>query len=252
VSVGIIGYGRFGRLAAEIIGGYDEVLIWDSRRPSRAEQKRPGTGRVAWGSLEETAGQEFVLLAMPVSGMETVLRSAAPHFRTGALVADVCAVKRIPCSLLRRLIPRGVLAVGSHPLFGPDSFAGSLDGHRIILCPAQSGGAALARARGLLAMTGAVVEVMTPAAHDRLMAETVFLTQCVGRWLAEARQGRRTGATIHYDRLRSIIDVALNDSAELYRDMWRYNPATKEVVRKLGVSWRLMERSMRRAQPGPR
>lgn len=239
-------------LAGELISRWSDVLFWDPRIGGSKRRKSPLRNRIFFGSRAEAAGQEYVLLAMPVSEMEGVLRSIVAHLRRGALVADVCAVKRIPCSLLKRWVPKGVLAVGTHPLFGPDSYSGTLTGHRIIVCPAQPDGKALSRVRRLLGSTGADIEVMSPVAHDRLMAKTVFLTQCVGRWLAGAGLGRITGTTVHYEHLRSIINVAMNDSAGLFEDMWRFNPSTRDVVRKLGRSWDLMERSVAPVPKVPR
>ena len=56
-----------------------------------------------------------------------------------------------------------------------------------------------------------------------MIAETIFLTQYVGRLVGMARLGRWTGVTVHYDRLQSVVDAAINDSPLLFADMWKYN-----------------------------
>lgn len=240
MTVSIIGYGRFGRLAARLIAPHGDVVVYD---PRLAGKRRCGNG-IRAVALVEAARQDIVLLAMPVSALESVLKSIVPHLQPGALVADVCAVKSVPCALLKKYVPKGVLAIGAHPLFGPDSVGDSLRRLHLVLCPVQKDGKALRLCRRLLRPSGLNVQVMKPMEHDKMMAETVFLTQCVGRWLAGARMASRDDGTIHYRRLRTIADVARNDSASLFEDMWRFNSFAFPVVRRLGVAWRTIERTI--------
>ena len=242
MTVGIIGYGRFGRLAASLIAPHVDVVVHDP-----ALRRRPaGSTALTRGSLADAAGQEVVVLAVPVSTLRNVLRQMRPLVAPGALVADVCAVKVLPVQWMARMLPQDVSVLGTHPMFGPDSCDGVLEGHRILVCPVR--GKAANRAIRLLRRSGLTVSVVDPDAHDRIMAETVFLTQCVGRIVAEAGLGLRDEGTIHYRRLRSIVTVARNDTPELFHDMWLYNRHARNVARRVGLGWRHIERQLHRAR----
>jgi len=193
-------------------------------------------------SLEETAAQKIVLLAVPVSALRDVLRMIRPLVKPPSTVIDVCAVKAGPVQWMASLLPKGVTAIGCHPFFGPDSYGGSLKGHRVVLCPVRGSREVQRKMKSLLRRAGLQVDTMTPDAHDRRMAETVFLTQLVGRSLASAHLGEDEGWTVHSRRLRSIVAVARNDSDQLFVDMWKYNPHAREVARRFGKGWQDIRR----------
>ncbi len=230
MTIGLIGYGRFGRLASAILARKASVVVWD---PSLAPGIRLAS-RVATVTLDIAAGQPLVVLAVPVSALRGVLRRIRPAVMPRATIVDVCAVKSKPVKWMRGLLPRSVAILGTHPLFGPDSFTGSLKGHRIVLCPVRGPVAVVRTARKVLTKAGLSVTVMTPEAHDRMMAETVFLTQLVGRLLHLAKLGGAEGWTVHYRSLQSIVAVARNDSEQLFLDMWRFNPHARDIARRLG------------------
>ncbi len=238
MTIGLIGYGRFGRLAAAILTRKTDVVVWDPALTRKGRLSR----RLISGTLEEVAGQSVVLLAVPVSALQGVLRRIRPFVVEGAIVIDVCAVKAQPVRWMLSILPPGVSVIGSHPFFGPDSYDGSLKGHRVVLCPVRGSDRMVRTITALLRKSGLVVEIMTPAAHDRKMAETVFLTQFVGRLLALTHLGESEGWTVHSRRLASIVGVARNDSRELFLDMWRYNPYARSIGRRFGVGFRRMQR----------
>ncbi|HEX9006422.1 MAG TPA: prephenate dehydrogenase/arogenate dehydrogenase family protein [Bacteroidota bacterium] len=245
MTVGVIGFGRFGRLAATLIAPHAPVVVHD---PSPVRLPR-GVRGMRRGSLAEAARAEIVLLATPVSALCEVLKRIHPLLAPGSLVADVCAVKVLPVRWMDRLLPADVTVLGTHPLFGPDSYAGTLAGHTVFLCPVRGRQAALTAAKDLLRRAGLTVRVIDPDRHDRLMAETVFLTQFVGRLVAAGGLGKGDEGTLHYRHLRSIATVARNDTVELFLDMWRYNPHAHRVAQQLGFGWKEVTRLLKGAGP---
>ena len=224
---GLIGYGRFGALAARYIAPAADLVVFDPRMRGGAP---PGTRR---GTLAEAASQDLVILAVPISAMRGVLRAAAPHVRPGAVVADVCSVKTLPLAWMRAALPHSVSILGTHPLFGPDSDTGSMRGQRIVVCPSRGARRLLPPLRRLARAHGVRVVVMTPEAHDRLMAETLLVTHYVGRLLHGAGLKERAPATASYRHMRVVVETALRDSEQLFLDMWRFNPASARVRRAL-------------------
>ncbi len=119
-TMGIVGFGRFGRFAAGHLRDHFDLLIFDKgdRRTEAAEMG------VRIGSLEEVARSSTVLLCVPISEIRKTLMEIAPHLKEGCLVVDTCSVKEYPVSQMKDLLPPYVEILGTHPLFGPDSANG--------------------------------------------------------------------------------------------------------------------------------
>jgi prephenate dehydrogenase len=186
-----------------------------------------------------------VVLAVPISEIRGVLRSIRTLVRPGGLVIDVCSVKVFPLLWMKRILPPSVSIVGMHPLFGPDSDTGILRGQRVVVAPSRDGARWMGRLRTLARSRGVRLRVMTPAAHDRLMAETLLLTQYVGRLLEGTRIPERDFSTASYGHLRLVVRTALRDSEQLFVDMWRYNPYGPGTARALRASHRALMRKTR-------
>ena len=235
-NLGLIGYGRFGRLAARYCAREALVHVCDSRA-----RVRNGKG-IRRATLERAAAQPVVLLAVPISELRGVLRSIRNLVRPGGLVIDVCSVKVFPLAWMRQILPSSVSVVGMHPLFGPDSDTGSLAGQRVVVAPSRGGGRWMGKIRAIARSHGVRLHLMTPEAHDRLMAETLLMTQYVGRLIRGAGIPQRAWSTQSYGHLRLVVRTALRDSEQLFLDMWRYNPYGPRTARALLKSHRALLR----------
>jgi len=233
-NVGLIGYGRFGRLAARYCAREARVHAYDP------DARVTGGGGIRRATLAGAASQPVVILAVPISELRGVLRSIRRFVRPGALIIDVCSVKVLPLAWMKEMLPRSVSVIGMHPLFGPDSAGESIRGHRVVLCPGRAEPSIVAGVRKRLRAAGLLVQEMEPSVHDRFMAETLLLAQYLGRLPSASRIPLRAASTPSYSLVRDLAGVALNDSAQLFRDMWRYNPHGKAVLRKLESGHRLL------------
>lgn len=230
MTIGLIGYGRFGRFAAHHLVRHVKVLVHDP-----AVQRRPAGERgIVFGSLSEAASQTVVLLALPVSEMKAVLRRIREIVRPGSLVVDLCAVKEQPVRWMKEMLPAGVRILGTHPLFGPDSASRTIRGHHIVLCPVRISRQELDAVRKRLLRAGLVSLVMTARRHDRMMAETILLTQFMGRVVLRASLRRWPAFTDNYRNLLSLVDVARHDTRQLFADMVRFTRHGKVVIRCVG------------------
>jgi len=228
LTVGLIGYGRFGKLAARYIAGYANVVVFDPAR--KVARSRGKNIRVA--SIAEAAGQDVVILAVPVSSLRNVLRSIRLLVRPGSLILDVCAVKVKPIAWMKRLLPRHVHILGTHPLFGPDSAALSLKGHTIVLCPVRCPVRQLRQTSRILRKAGLKVVRMTPAQHDRLVAVPLFIAQYLGRVAAKVAPSLQIAAPSS-KKLNEVARMAENDSSQMFRDLYRYNPYTHRALKQI-------------------
>lgn len=230
MTIGLIGYGRFGRFAARHLAHHGTVVVYDPMIRRIHSPKR----KIVSGSLSEAASQPLVVLALPVSEMRAVLIRIRTFVRPGSLVVDVCAVKGQPSRWMKEILPRSVRILGTHPFFGPDSASATIRGHHIAVCPVRVNRLELGRIRRRFRKAGLVPHVMTAQRHDRMMAETILLTQFVGRIVSRASLGKWPAFTRNYRNLVDLVDVTRHDTRQLFIDMVRFNRYGKAVVRSLG------------------
>jgi prephenate dehydrogenase len=130
-TLGLIGLGAFGRLAASTLKPHFDILAYDAVDLSD-EAKSLG---VHWGSLAEAASRQVVIVAVPVRVMRETFEAIAPHVQSGALVVDVGSVKILPAKWMLETLPEHADIVATHPLFGPQSAQLGLAGQRLVICP---------------------------------------------------------------------------------------------------------------------
>jgi hypothetical protein len=63
------------------------------------------------------------------------------------------------------------------------------------------------------------------------MAETIFLTQLLGRGVNRAGLRRWPAVTSNYRHLLSIVETVRRDTDLLFHDMFRYAPESRRVYR---------------------
>jgi chorismate mutase/prephenate dehydrogenase len=184
-------------------------------------------------SSEEVAAEaDVVVISVPISVTEDVIRRVGPKLRPEALLMDVTSIKSGPLSTM--LAATRASVVGTHPMFGPG--AQSLAGQRVVVC--QGRGAAwhawlveCFRARGL------VVTEAGPDEHDRAMALvqvlTHFQTQVFG--LALARSGVPLAESRRFTSPAYLLELYIAarhfaQAADLYGPIEMRNPATAQIT----------------------
>ncbi len=218
--IGIIGFGRFGALAARYLTQDFPVTVLDSGKRAAAIR---AVG-AAPGDLGAVCAQRVVLLCVPISAMRDHIARIAPLLAPETLVVDVCSVKVHPVGWMAAGLPQHVEILATHPMFGPDSAADSLSGRKIVLCPERIDAARYQRIRHYLEERGLVLIETSAAEHDRQIAVSLALTHFIGRSLAAFGAGPLEIDTEGYRRLLHILGVVGHDTWQLFEDMNRYNP----------------------------
>lgn len=223
--LGLIGFGQFGQLAASILKDHFDVLVSDPAPGAAAQARALGVG---FGSLEDAAACDVVVVAVPVPAMRAVFAAIAPHLQPGALVADVGSVKALPARWMAELLPAHVDLVATHPLFGPQSARAGLEGQRFVVCPIRGDRhdrvAAFGRSLGL------TVTVTTPEEHDEEMAYVQALTHLIGRSLVNLGIPSERLATQSYQHLLELCGLIGADTFELFKAIQTQNPYAPQVA----------------------
>lgn len=222
-SVGIIGYGDFGRFLHMLLSEQPQLTVRITSRTDHGIHSSP---------LEETCQCDAVFLTVPIRAYEELIMRIAPLLSKTSIVCDVATVKVHTTSLLRtHRIPR---FVATHPMFGPFSYekhGRSLKDLRIALCDHTLSHDEYAALQAFLSSLGLKVLEMTPEKHDRLIAETLFLTHLVGQTIKRGAFERTSIDTVSFGFLMDAVESVAHDEA-LFRDVFRFNPYCAEVLQR--------------------
>src|SRR3990167_9449119 len=97
ISVGLFGYGSFGKLVARHLSRYFPVLIYHPH--PQAAEKLPQHCRRA--TIKQAASCSVVILSVNLAQFEGLLKQIRPFIQPGALVCDVTSVKVKPVQLMK-------------------------------------------------------------------------------------------------------------------------------------------------------
>ena len=218
--IGIIGFGRFGKLTAGYLAEDFEVYVFNRTNKS-AEIKKAGARSA---SLKTVCRQKIVILCVPISTFKEVLFEIGPLLNKDSVVVDVCSVKVYPTEWMKTSLPETVSILATHPIFGPDSASDSLKGRKIFLSPIRISKQPYQKIKTYLASKELVLIESTPEDHDEQIAVSLSLTHYIGRALSEFGAAPLGIDSEGYKRLLHILEVVENDTWQLFYDMHRYNP----------------------------
>ncbi|WP_374545127.1 prephenate dehydrogenase/arogenate dehydrogenase family protein [Rhodoblastus sp.] len=224
VTIGLIGFGAFGRLIAAHLGPLFPIFAYDPAPQS------PAKG-VTFCDAATAAACDAVILAMPVPQLGAAIETIKPHLRPGAVVLDVCSVKVEPARLMLAALPDHVEIVGTHPMFGPQSARGGVKGLKIVICPIR-GDKARPLAAYLRKTFGLQAIIASPEQHDRDAAMVQGLTHLIAKVLVEMEPLPRHMTTASFDLLMRAVDMVRYDAPEVFYAIERMNPFVPDVRRR--------------------
>lgn len=224
MEIGIIGFGSFGQLVADELKKDFKVYAWNRSDRSR-EAKRMGVGYV---SIEEAASKDIVILSTSISSFEEILKKVKVHVKKGCLVADVCSVKEYSVGLMKKILPKDVEILGTHPLFGPDSFRFK-ENRKIVLCPVRIKNEKLEGIKSYLEKRGYKTIITTPKKHDIEIAKTQALVHFIGRALERMDLKENEIDVMTYRKLLEILRVVKNDGLDVFMGIEKNNRHAKKV-----------------------
>ncbi len=185
IGMGLIG-SSLARAARELnLAG--EIAAADRDEAVTQRVRALGLADLATTSAAEAAkGAGLVILCVPVGACAAVTAAIAGALAPGAILSDVGSVKGAVVDQVGPLVPGGVHFIPAHPVAGtehsgPDAgFASLFLSRWCILTPPEGADAgAVALLRAYWEAMGAIVEVMTPAHHDLVLAITSHLPHLI-------------------------------------------------------------------------
>jgi prephenate dehydrogenase len=240
--LGIIGAGAFGAFMAQHLAPHFDLVLHDARKNTGALAKKL---KARSGSFDDIVDCNVIVIAVPVQQMEQVLRRLAPLVKPGALVIDVGSVKMKPAKLMHALLPKYVDAVGTHPLFGPQSGKKGIKGFNLVVCNVRGKRAACVR-RFCQTKLALKVYMAEPHEHDRELAYVQGLTHLLAKVVVALDLPRFRFTTKTYEHLDHMVETIRYDSDELFRAIERENPYSKRAKKEFFAAARKLEKKLSR------
>ncbi len=236
-SIGIIGYGHFGRFLHRMA----ERFLPDVSVRVHTRSRRPGK-ESHFTTLEAAVDSEILILSVPISAYEDWLDRIKPLIDPRTIILDVATVKLHTGNAIRSILP-GQPYVSTHPMFGQESYnklGGDVTGLRIVVTESNLADGILPPVLAELRNLGFEVVETTADQHDREMAETLFLTHYVAQVIAQGGFERTDIDTVSFGFLMDAVDAVRQDT-KLFADVWRFNPYCRDVVKRFDTSERAVK-----------
>ena len=229
LTVGIIGFGRFGRFWAKVLSTTHRVLVTDQKELAQTAAELGLSFRKS--IAEVCAEAEAVFLCVPISQIASTVRDLKTWLRPGTVVFDTCSVKLYPAEVMQTHLGgvEQVELIATHPMFGPDSGANGLQGLSLVMWPLRAATNAYPLWREYFKSLGLMVVEISPDEHDRLVANSQGVAHYIGRVLGELQLQETPIDTKGFTLLRSVVQQTCNDSWELFHDLQNYNPYTQKM-----------------------
>jgi prephenate dehydrogenase len=185
IGVGLLG-GSIGLALRSVVSGC-EIVGYGHRRETLERAQQIGAIDHGTGDLRAAVeGSDLVILCTPVGLFSEILRGMADGLKKGCVVTDVGSTKASVVEAAERTLPGGVHFVGSHPMAGSEkrgvefAKADLFQNALCIMTPSErTDGGALARVEEFWRLLGMRTCRMTPADHDRALAEVSHLPHAV-------------------------------------------------------------------------
>ena len=138
-------------------------------------------------TLSQACTQTTVVLAVRTPEIKNTLNNIKNLLKNDSVVIDVCSVKEYPVKLMKNILPKNVQILATHPMFGPDTAHGSLEGRKIVLCRVRIDNKSYLQIKRFLESKQLSVIEATPKQHDREIAKSLVLTHFIGRALFDMK-----------------------------------------------------------------
>jgi len=239
-SVGIIGFGRFGKVLANILQKGFFIKAYD---PNPIDAF-PG---VEFTDLESVLKEKVVFIVVPIRHFESVILDISPNLNDGTTIIDVCSVKKHPVDIMETNLPDNVGIIATHPMFGPDSFR-SNNRLKMVMSNTRDIYDQYNFWRRFFRDQGIHIIEMFPDQHDRMAAQTQGVTHFLGRMLKEYGIRKTSMDTQGFCDLLDLVDQTCNDTWELYTDLQLYNPFTEDMIDKLKLAMESLDNRLKELQ----
>jgi len=223
-EVGIIGYGRFGKVLNELLVAKYNVKIYDSNMTISENGK--------FYKLEEVLKTSAVFISVPIRSFEKIIAEISEYKLHNTTIIDVCSVKVYPVKIMKKYLPKSVGIIACHPHFGPDSYSPFKE-LKTTIYPIRDRYDYFNELKNVFESQSIRTVELSPEEHDQMAASSQGITHFIGRVLDESGVRSTQINTYGFNELLGVIEQTCNDSWDLFKDLQKYNPYTNKMIDKL-------------------
>ncbi len=167
---------------------------YSHRAITRRRARRLGVADVIFDDIRKSvADADIVILATPICTFEDTFKTISPALKKGCIVTDVGSTKLLPHKWAKKVLPKYVYYVGSHPIAGSEQRGvdfGRDDLFDNAICiltkDSTTNSAAAATLKKFWSLLGCRVSTMTPQKHDRILGNVSHLPHALAVSLLNA------------------------------------------------------------------
>ena len=259
IGIGLIGSSMARRMAQD--GMAEEFVGCARSEGTRTKAVELGlVSRAVEDPAEAVAHADLVVIATPIGSYGKIAESITPALKPGAIVTDVGSVKQSVVESVAPHMPKDVHFVPGHPIAGTENsgpeagFPELFDGRWTILTPSETTNAeAVDEVATLWRQMGAMVDIMTPEHHDRVLAITSHLPHLIAYTIVGTATDleddlRQEVMKYSASGFRDFTRIAASDPV-MWRDIFLNNrEATLEILQRFSEDLTAMQRAIRRGE----
>ena len=162
------------------------VACYDNDEAARDEARALSIGDVICDEITDCVAEaDFVILAVPVGAMKSVMAEIGPFLKPDAVVTDTGSTKASVIADIAPLVPSDVHFIPSHPMAGTEfsgpaaGFASLFEGRFWLVVPQGAQRDKIDEMCRFITGLGATVEEMDAKYHDRVVAITSHLPHLI-------------------------------------------------------------------------
>jgi len=238
-SIGIFGYGRFGKVLAQLLAKNFQVKVHDPIPPKHLPPN------VSFVEEEVLLQEKILFIAIPINKFEAFIKSIANKLSSNTTVLDVCSIKTYPVQIMEKYLPENVGIIATHPLFGPDSILAK-DQYPLnfVMYPVRDTYGCYNTWKHYFSQMNFHLVEISPEEHDRLCAQSQGIVHFVARFLKEAKIHPTPIDTLGFKQLCCLVENNCHDTWELFQDLQKYNPYSQEMLAQLEKAFNSIMRAI--------
>jgi prephenate dehydrogenase len=222
-SVGIVGYGSFGKFVHELGQKLFPELEF------KIHSRRAKVDNEKYFDLKTVSQSDVVILCDGIREYEERMKAVLEHSLPETIFVDVATVKKHTDDLCIKYCD-GRRFMSIHPMFGPSSYEkhnGDVRGFRIVVVDYTLKNDDYHNLKKTFSDFGFDIIEMTADEHDKNLADTLFITHYISQSILKAEFTRTEIDTLSFQFLMDAVESVKNDK-ELFADVYAFNPYCKE------------------------
>ncbi|GJU18111.1 arogenate dehydrogenase 1, chloroplastic-like protein isoform X1 [Tanacetum coccineum] len=249
LKIGVIGFGPFAQFLAKTMIKQGHLISAASRSDYSAIADNLGVHFIR--EMEEFMGLEHdvILICTSIMSLSEVIKSIPFHcLKKQTLFADVLSVKEHPRQILLQCIsdtfemscdktkevPEDSDLVCTHPMFGPESGKYGWKDLNFMYERVRVRDEDLCSSfLRIFEHEGCKMLEMSCEEHDRLAAQSQFVTHTIGRMLSVMQITNTPIDTKGFEKLVQVKENTENDSFDLYSGLFIHNRFAKQQMESL-------------------